>query len=134
MSQPFKPVFSELLKTLLNPIFHTDSYKVSHKAMEVDKTEMIYGNLTARTNKYFKRDYPNHDGKVVFFGLQNFLLQELQYNWSVGFFSRDHDEVMAEIEEIFCPYIGMDRTKLEHMSELHKMGYLPLEVRALDEG
>ena len=134
MTKFIQPSFSASLLSLLNPIFHTDSYKVSHKAMEVEATQLIYSNLTPRTANYFKKDYPNFDGKVVVFGIQVFLLQELVHNWKVGFFDRDHEEVMNEIEEIFAPYIGMDRTRLEHFSQLHKLQYLPLHVKALDEG
>lgn len=134
MSKFFNPSFAKALTLLLNPVFHTDSYKVSHKAMEVDQTQLIYSNFTPRSSKYFEDMYPNFDKKVVFFGLQYFILKELVHNWQEHFFSRDHDEVMAQIEEIFLPYIGMSGDKLKHFSDLHKLGYLPLHVKALDEG
>jgi nicotinamide phosphoribosyltransferase len=134
MSKFFNPSFAKALTLLLNPVFHTDSYKVSHKAMEVDQTQLIYSNFTPRSSKYFEDMYPNFDKKVVFFGLQYFILKELVHNWQEHFFSRDHDEVMSQIEEIFLPYIGMSGDKLKHFSDLHKLGYLPLHVKALDEG
>lgn len=134
MSKFFNPSYAEALTLLLNPVFHTDSYKVSHKAMEVDQTQLIYSNFTPRTSKYFDALYPEFDKQVVFFGLQYFILKELVHNWKVYFFDRDHDVVMAEIENIFLPYIGMSGDKLKHFSDLHKLGYLPLHVKALDEG
>lgn len=134
MSKFFNPSYAKALTLLLNPAFHTDSYKVSHKAMEVDQTQLIYSNFTPRTSKYFEAMYPQFDKQVVFFGLQYFILKELVHNWQEYFFKRDHDEVMAQIEEIFLPYIGMSGDKLKHFSDLHKLGYLPLHVKALDEG
>ena len=134
MSKFFNPSYAKALTLLLNPAFHTDSYKVSHKAMEVDQTQLIYSNFTPRTSKYFEDMYPDFDKKVVFFGLQYFILKELIHNWQEYFFKRDHDEVMAQIEEIFLPYIGMSGDRLKHFSNLHKLGYLPLHVKALDEG
>lgn len=134
MSKFFNPSYAKALTLLLNPAFHTDSYKVSHKAMEVDQTQLIYSNFTPRTSKYFEAMYPQFDKQVVFFGLQYFILKELVHNWQEYFFKRDHDEVMAQIEEIFLPYLGMSGDKLKHFSDLHKLGYLPLHVKALDEG
>lgn len=134
MSKFFNPSYTEALTLLLNPVFHTDSYKVSHKAMEVDQTQLIYSNFTPRSSKYFEDAYPNFDKNIVFFGLQYFILKELVHNWREHFFNRNHDEVMSEIENIFFPYIGMSGDKLKHFSNLHKLGYLPLHVKALDEG
>ena len=39
----------------LNPIFQTDSYKVSHAGFTAEGTEVIYSNLTARSFKIFQR-------------------------------------------------------------------------------
>lgn len=122
------------LKALQNPVFHTDVYKLSHKSLEPVGTEFIYSFLTARNNKHLKRVYPNHDGKIVFFGLRPFLILELQQNWNEGFFFRDKAEVMAEVESVLKDYVGMTAQDLEHFSALHDLGYLPLEIKALPEG
>ena len=119
---------------LTNPILFTDSYKLSHKSMEPANTEIIYANFTPRTNKYFLKDYPNHDGKVVVFGLLPFLLDFLGTHWQTSFFSRSKEEVLKEIEDVCFPYVGMDRSSLTHFGELHDLGYLPLRIKALSEG
>lgn len=123
------PIYS-----LLNPALFTDSYKLSHKAMEPEGTEVIYSNFTPRFNKYFKLLYPNHDGKTVVFGIYPFLLEFLHRSWIEGFFTRPKEEVMAEIRETCYPYVGMDTDDLKHFEELHDLGYLPLRVKALPEG
>ena len=134
----FKLTFGDnlecLLETLNNPAFDTDSYKLSHKHMEPDETKRIYSNFTPRFGYYFKRRFENHDGNVVVFGMQGFVAEELKHSWDKYFFSRPLEEVMEELTLIFFPYIGMSREKLEHFEKLHKLGYLPLKVKALPEG
>lgn len=134
----FKLTFGDnlecLLETLNNPAFDTDSYKLSHKHMEPDETKRIYSNFTPRFGYYFKRRFENHDGNVVVFGMQGFVAEELKHSWDKYFFSRPVEEVMEELTLIFFPYIGMNREKLEHFEKLHKLGYLPLKVKALPEG
>lgn len=119
---------------LRNPALFTDSYKLSHKAMEPTGTEVIYSNFTPRFNKYFKLLYPNHDGKTVVFGLHPFLLDFLVNGWKQDFFDRPKQEVLSEIREVCFPYVGMDTSDLKHFEELHDLGYLPLRVKALPEG
>ena len=134
----FKVTFADnlpgLLETLNNPAFDTDSYKLSHKQMEPEETNCIFSNFTPRFGYYFKRRFENHDGKVVVFGMQGFVAKELKHVWDKYFFSRPLEEVMEELELIFFPYIGMDKQKLKHFEELHKLGYLPLRVKSLPEG
>lgn len=119
---------------LSNPALFADSYKLSHKAMEPEGTEVIYSNFTPRFNKYFKALYPDHDGKTVVFGIYPFLLEFLVESWNEGFFNRPKEEVLEEIREVCYPYVGMDTKDLKHFEDLHDLGYLPLRVKALPEG
>ena len=59
-------------KKLLNPLFATDSYKHSHHGFVPQGTTLLYSHLTPRGNKRFLNNYPNHDGKVVVFGIPKF--------------------------------------------------------------
>lgn len=124
----------EHLKLLLNAIFHTDVYKVTHKSMEPEGTETIYANWTPRTNKYFLRDYPDHDGKVVTFGLQAYIINELMVAWKYGFFDRPLDEVMEEINTVLGPLAGVTPDQIKHIEAVHKLGHLPVIVKAVKEG
>lgn len=121
-------------RALSNPALFADSYKLSHKAMEPEGTEVIYSNFTPRFNKYFKSLYPNHDGKTVVFGIYPFLLEFLVEAWNTGFFNRPKTEVLEEIRQVCYPYVGMDNKDLKHFEELYDLGYLPLRVKALPEG
>ena len=121
-------------RALSNPALFADSYKLSHKAMEPEGTEIIYSNFTPRFNKYFKELYPNHDGKTVVFGIYPFLLDFLVDYWEKGFFKRPKEDVLQEIREVCYPYVGMDTKDLKHFEDLHDLGHLPLRVKALPEG
>ena len=130
LNLPFK--FNPLI--LMNAALDTDSYKLSHKFMEPEGTERIYDNFTPRTDKYFKRRFPEFDGKVVVYGIQVFILNQFMTRWKVGFFDRPKAEVLEEIREILFPYLGMDSKQIQHFAELHDLGYLPLRVKSLPEG
>lgn len=116
----------------INPILQTDSYKVSHIGFTAKGTQVIYSNLTARSFDYFKSNYPHMDGKMVWFGLQYFIKNTLVEQWNDNFFNRPKEEVIEEARRILSPYIGVNN--LKHFEELHDLGYLPLEIRALPEG
>lgn len=110
----------------------TDSYKLSHKGFMTDGTEMIYSNLTARNSKYLPVIQENYDAKVVVFGMQGFIKEVLIEEWNNKFFNQPKDKVIAKYARIFRNYLGYTDTK--HFEELHDLGYLPIEIKALPEG
>lgn len=121
----------ELKLKPISPILITDSYKLSHKDFEVEGVTEIYSNFTPRFTHYFKRKFPFFDDKIVVFGLQQAMIKIVEH-WSDNFFKRPKAEVIAEAKRVLVPYIGMEN--LSHFEELHDLGYLPLEIRALKEG
>lgn len=116
----------------MNPLLATDFYKISHREQYPEGTNLVYSNFTARSGKLSV--IPDHlsDGKVVFFGLQNFVDEYLYEMWNEEFFDRDLDKVLKEYESTVFPAIGPHNT--DHIKGLHQLGYLPLEIRALREG
>ena len=117
----------------MNPLFCTDSYKLSHKGFMTDGTEAIYSNLTMRNMKYLPVLEHRHDGKGVNFGLQG-VLKQLISLWDKQFFLRDKKQVITEAKEFFDLYLGPDSVDMHHFEELHDLGYLPILVKALPEG
>ena len=91
---------------VVNPLFQTDSYKVSHARFTAKGTQVIYSNLTARSFDVFKRMFPDTDMKSVFFGLQAFMIDVLINQWNDNFFNRPKDEVIAEVDRVFGAYLG----------------------------
>ena len=116
----------------INPIFHTDSYKLSHKEMTSAGVETIYSNYTPRFDTYMRERYKTFDGGIVWFGMQYALRKILVEIWRNNFFNKPKEEVIAEAKRFLVPYIGME--DLSHFEDLHDLGYLPLEIKALPEG
>jgi nicotinamide phosphoribosyltransferase len=116
----------------MNPLMNTDSYKLSHKGFMNEGTTMIYSNLTARSDKYFENKYG--DTKVVFFGLQKFIKDFLIGDFNKNFFTLPKEEAINQFKRITDGYLGRDSITMSHFEDLHDLGYLPIEIRAVAEG
>ena len=117
---------------MMNPILAIDGYKVSHREQYPEGTTKVYSNFTPRSDRHFHS--PVADGKLVFFGLQGFLQWFLVDMFNERFFARDEQEVTAEYKAVMDSYMGKDAVSVEHIRALHQLGYLPLHIKALDEG
>lgn len=51
-----------------------------------------------------------------------------------AFFARPEDEVVSEYKQVMDSYLGKDAVAVDHIRALHQLGYLPLHIKALDEG
>lgn len=112
----------------LAPQVSVDGYKVDHRRQYPEGTELIFSNLTARSTR---RD---NTTKVAFAGLQYFLKDFLIRQWNENFFNRPEDEVVAEFKRRIDNYLGPNQVGDQHIRDLHKLGYLPIEILALPEG
>lgn len=117
----------------MNPLFLTDSYKLSHKGFMTKGTEVIYSNMTPRSSKYLPVNHEDFDNKIVWFGLQA-VLKQMHNLWDKEFFSRDKEAVLAETKRLFDAYLGVGAVEMDHFAELHDLGYLPIQVKSLPEG
>lgn len=117
----------------MNPLFCTDSYKLSHKGFMTDGTQLIYSNLTMRNMKYLPVLKHRHDGKSVNFGTQG-VLKQMKALWDNHFFNLPKEQVIAEAKEFFDLYLGPDAVCMAHFEQLHDFGFLPIQVKALPEG
>lgn len=113
---------------------NTDSYKISHSAMYQDGTTKVYSNFTPRSMSHFNvPEQYKADKKIVWFGLQGFL-HELNSVWKETFFDRDVDAVCDEFAAFVAPFCGPNGYDVSRLRELHAIGHLPLEIKALPEG
>ena len=111
-----------------------DSYKLGHGEMYPDGTTKVYSNFTPRSMSHFNvPDEYKADKKIVWFGLQGFL-HELNSVWKETFFDLPEDEVTDEFNEFVAPFCGPNGFNIERVRELHRIGYLPLEIKSLPEG
>lgn len=113
---------SELLPVLL-----VDGYKVGHKFQYPDDTTMVYSNFTPRSSRTGEQE-------VMLFGLQYFIKEYLMRQFDENFFRRDVDEVIEEYTRRMDAYLGPGAITTDHIKELHGLGYIPLEIKAVPEG
>lgn len=111
----------------------TDGYKIAHGSMYADGTEVVYSNLTPRSDKIYLRNCTKfYDGKLVFVGAQG-AVQEIVELWD-AFFTAPKDFVIAQFARRMAGYLGGEVAATQQLSALYDLGYLPLRIKALPEG
>lgn len=113
---------------MVNSIFITDSYKMSHPEMLPPGTTLMYGNCTPRSNKYA----PKGCEFVISMG-QQILIKWLRDHFEDNFFSKPKEDVIKEVEEELTLHYG-DKYNANHIAKLHDLGYLPIKFKSLPEG
>lgn len=111
-----------------NPLMYTDFYKTDHRKQYPEGTELVYSNFTARGSRIEGIE------KTVVFGVQYFIKEYLINRFDKYFFKRDKKEVIAEYKRRLDNSLGVDAVTMEHIEELHDLGYLPIEIKCLPEG
>ncbi len=112
----------------LSPIFLKDGYKVGHKFQYPEGTTLVYSNLTPRKSRNPEIN------EIIFFGLQYFIKEYLVNQFDSQFFKQSKDKVLRAYARRIDNYLGKDSITYKHISDLHDLGYLPLEIKALPEG
>lgn len=111
-----------------NMMLLADFYKISHKNMYPDGMTKLYSTWTPRSGKFFPESK-----FVVWFGLQGFIQKYLIDGFNKWFFNRPLEEVIAEYK-LYIHNTFDETAHTEHIEALHKLGYLPIEIKALPEG
>lgn len=111
----------------LNPMLLSDFYKQSHKEQYPVGTTKVYSTWTPRGSRM--------DGvnEVVLFGLQGFAKKYLIQFFNNNFFNKPIEEVKASFSRMLKNTLG-NEPDLTHIIELHQLGYLPIEIKAVKEG
>ena len=110
-----------------NSLFYTDGYKIGHKKMLAKNTTRLYGTWIPRSVKYA----PKGVTKIVSFG-QQLVVRWLHDEFQENFFSLP-EQVAVDFGKDMSMYLGMDY-EASHFVALHRLGYLPIRVKALPEG
>jgi nicotinamide phosphoribosyltransferase len=76
----------------------------------------------------------NKVDKVVAFGFQAFIKKYLIEYFKVNFFDRPVDEVIEEYKRVIHFTLGVEDVEAGHLVALHKLGYLPIRIKAVPEG
>lgn len=106
----------------------SDGYKQVHAEQYPKGLTKLWSYFTPRRNRIPELD------TMVFFGLQGFIKKYLIDYFNDNFFNLPEDEVMAEYTRVVDTMMGKGNYGTDKVRELHKLGYLPLEIRALPEG
>jgi nicotinamide phosphoribosyltransferase len=113
---------------------NSDGYKLGHADMYADGTTKVYSNLTPRTDKIYRQKATEfYDGKLVFFGAQG-AIHEIAEMWDQSFFRVRKDKAIARFTKRVDAYLGEGVVTADRLAALHDLGYLPLEIKTLDEG
>lgn len=120
----------------------TDAYKIGmsqlHSLTVFDMSVEIldsYSNFTPRKNAYMTFSELS-DERIVIYGTRDTFLN-VHRMFDKTFFSEDRDKVIARITRRIRKQFGceLDHAKfIRDMGLLHDLGYLPIEVRSIDEG
>lgn len=112
-----------------------DGYKLDHISQYVKGTELVYSNMTPRSDRLARVIRENFNGKVVFFGIQ-YAIKKMIHDWNETFFSKPKEEVLKKYSRRIKNYVGAAKgeKQIEAMGKLHDLGYLPLKIKALPEG
>lgn len=113
-----------------NAILLTDGYKLDHRRQYPQGTEFVYSNWTPRSNTYLPEA---KDGAVVF-GIQYFIKEYLIKQFNEQFFNLPKDVAVTSFQRRINSFLGENNVGTEHIKELHKLGYLPIEIKSLPEG
>lgn len=116
------------MKSKTNPMLLIDFYKAVH-------AEMLPKNITKSVSYFTPRmSRVKRWGKVVMFGLQGFIKTYLIDYFNEEFFDKPFEEIIYEYKRIMDASLGKNTYKIDKIENLHKLGYLPIEIVALPEG
>lgn len=118
---------------ILNAMLLTDGYKLGHRLMYPEGMTKLYSNFTPRSNKHF----PDADKGAVVFGISYFVQKYLIEEFNNNFFNQPKEEIINSYKNILNGFLGEDVAEqigTEHISALHDLGYLPIEIKGLSEG
>jgi len=112
----------------IQPIAYSDFYKTDHRRQYPEGTTFVYSNFTPRGSRIPEID------KIVVFGIQYFIKEYLIMQFNKNFFYKSRKEAISNYKRRLDASLGKDAVSMEHIEALHKLGYLPIEIKSLDEG
>lgn len=112
----------------INAMLLCDTYKTVHNKM--------YDNRLTNLTSYLvpRKSMPAGQDHVVLFGVQAFVEEYMVEYFNKNFFKRDWTDLEREYRYIMDTQLGENNYAIDQVKELHGLGYLPLEIKALPEG
>lgn len=131
-----KKLFRSLTqKTAVEYVEIINNYAKSQNFEEI-KIKRLLGDFDKRIFSYYtpRMSRLKDVDKVAFFGLQAFIKKYLIKDMKDSFFDRDIEVVVREYERILNNTLGEGAYESNKIRALHKLGYLPIEIKAVAEG
>lgn len=113
---------------MYNPLLLVDFYKVCHSSQYPKGLTKMVSYYTPRMSRLSDTD------KITMFGLQAFIKEYLIEGFNTNFFNRSEDVVVGEYERVLNATLGKGTYDSQKIRDLHRLGYLPLEISAVPEG
>lgn len=110
-----------------NPLLCLDFYKTCHAEQYPKGLTKMVSYYTPRMSRLGDTD------KVTLFGLQAFIQEYLIEAFNDHFFNVPFDSVLKEYTRVLGATIGTKGVGEKRLRELHDLGYLPLQIRAVPE-
>jgi len=117
-----------------NPLFAIDFYKVDHRRQYPEGITEIYCNFTPRYVKKNQNLLADFDDQIVVFGIVPFIKDYLIELWNTAFFGKNKNIVINEYKCLIENALGIKDFDSTHLEELHDLGYLPIRIKAIEEG
>lgn len=117
-----------MIKT--NPLLLCDTYKQVHRDQYPKNLKHLVSYWVPRKSMFKNEE----NQRMVFFGLQAFIQEFLIDYFNENFFNIELDEVLATYRKYLNIQLGEKNYHMEDIVALHKLGHLPLEIKALPEG
>lgn len=111
-----------------NALLLADTYKQIHRYLFPKDLTKLVSYWTPRKSMLKNQ---NH---MVFWGLQGFIKEILVDYFNRNFFKVPVEKIKEEYSYYMNVQIGEGNFDLKSVIELHELGYLPLQIRALPEG
>jgi nicotinamide phosphoribosyltransferase len=111
-----------------------DFYKADHRPQYPNGTELVSSNFTPRSARLGKIIAEYFNNCVVVWGLQAMCMALLIDLWNKTFFSQPLGKVVAHYKKRMDKSLGVGAIDVNHIIALHNLGYLPIEIKALEEG
>lgn len=105
-----------------------DGYKHVHAEQFPKGLTKLVSYVTPRMSRLKSQDH------MVLFGLQAFLKTYIVDYFEHNFFALPTDFVVKEYQRVLDPMLGAGNYDVQKIADLHHLGYLPLEFKALPEG
>ncbi|NRT88076.1 nicotinate phosphoribosyltransferase [Clostridium beijerinckii] len=113
---------------MIDPLLLTDFYKTIHHMCYAPGLTKLVSYWTPRMSRKENMD------KVVMFGLQSFIKKYLIEYFDENFFAIPKDEIISEYKRVISRTMGSIAADTAHIEKLHDLGYLPIQIKAVQEG